>query len=93
MTPCSRLARWLPWVSQMSRPEEQNAKDRDVQHTHTEAPEPMAGAVVARYDALSSACGRANEKALKSGRQISQGATQRVVEAEARHCAKSCRQS
>ena len=48
-------------------------------------------AVVARYDALSSACGRANEKALQSRRQISQGATQRVVEAEAKHCAKSCR--
>ena len=36
---------------------------------------------------------RANEKALQSRRQISQGAAQRVVEAEARRCAESCRRS
>jgi hypothetical protein len=34
-------------------------------------PATMAGAAVARYDALSSGCGRANEEALKSRRQIS----------------------
>jgi hypothetical protein len=42
----------------------QSSDDRHNTDTHTEALQPMAGAVVAGYDALSSACGRANEKAL-----------------------------
>ena len=78
---------WLV-VLNAALPLPMRAKDRDIQHTHTHRSAGAHGRCRrGALRCLSSACGRANEKALQSRRQISQGATPRVVEAEAPHCA------